>query len=703
MTCLNMGDQHAESIVDTPHVSEQELSEKDCPTTHEIPLASTEEELDTGAITKGNCYWHPGVLSRFPWLGFAALCGVILCLGASTLVLALSNHKTQTKTYWTRAWPKAVAPNVLISIFSSLSSILFGIAISETLHKHSCTLFVKILTSLLGNGIAIAWWRRVSAGGTIKDLNRSWQFSSSMREILLSGKAFNTIALTALVAKMTLVDSALLQKAIGTYTMEEYIGQKPWVVYGYINETFPSTGIGLENSSAGSVLQDWFNQDIRIWQTGGGVYPNQFSTYKATLAEKKNKITGKTEAAEDYFNGSVAYTRMNGAGLQFDCLDPVTEWINISALASPLQNNSTGSDRQLLFAIDFTVHHGFAGTVPESPGSWMNNTDYIVMKTAYSRAHEATSGTNVGQCHAELISQTCRLRAAVIAYPVELSQRGQEMSWTARTGTDDDYDDDAANFYHFNQTEKQQNYFFVDHVIDLKDYPDPPSPSGKSRNNTYSGLAVGLQMSLGAYAFVSRSSSLNSYDLNHTGAAQTYPQNVPLDGQCNYNFSSPIDGGEDLLGPWLSNGPKSEFVDPGLVGKINSIMFGLATDVAGLDPNNNYNDQYFYNASMWADTVHYKSNFSYMGGAIASTLLCILCVLPSYYGYWELGRKVTLGPFEIAAAFRAPDLHHAMHANAPVDKLMEEIGERRVQFGQIVGGEHAGRIGIADAEYVVRV
>ena len=240
-------------------------------------------------------------------------------------------------------------------------------------------------------------------------------------------------------------------------------------------------------------------------------------------------------------------------------------------------------------------------------------------------------------------------------------------------------------------------------MVDLEDYPGSTSSSGKSQNNTYSGLAVGLQMSLGGYAYVSKSGIPRSYDLNQTGTAQTYLQNVPLDGQCNFNFSSPINGGEDLLGPWLSNGPKSEFVDPGLVGKINSIMFGLATDVAGLDPNNNYDDQYFYNASMWADTVHYRSNFSYMGGAIASTLFCIFCVLPSYYGYWELGRKVTLGPFEIAAAFRAPDLHHTTYANAPVDKLMNEIGERRVQFGQIVGGEHAGRIGIADAEYVRRV
>ena len=124
-----------------------------------------------------------------------------------------------------------------------------------------------------------------------------------------------------------------------------------------------------------------------------------------------------------------------------------------------------------------------------------------------------------------------------------------------------------------------------------------------------------------------------------------------------------------------------------------------------MDPSNTYdeNTMFYYNASIWADTIHYRTNFWYMGGAIASTLLCIACVLPSYYGFWQLGRKVTLGPFEIAAAFRAPNLHHETHANAPVDRLIEEVGGREVRFGQIVAGSDAGRIGIAESEFVQRV
>lgn len=42
-------------------------------------------------------------------------------------------------------------------------------------------------------------------------------------------------------------------------------------------------------------------------------------------------------------------------------------------------------------------------------------------------------------------------------------------------------------------------------------------------------------------------------------------------------------------------------------------------------------------------TVVYHSNMPWLWAAIASLLFCVACVLPSYYGFWKLGRKVTLG------------------------------------------------------------
>lgn len=111
----------------------EDYSEKKQPITHTTPITPTEDDLEKGDESDANSHehWQPGFFAQFPWLGLGALGGVILCLVASVLVLVFSNNQTQTRTLDHRPWPKAVAPNVLISIFNSVANICFGIAISR--------------------------------------------------------------------------------------------------------------------------------------------------------------------------------------------------------------------------------------------------------------------------------------------------------------------------------------------------------------------------------------------------------------------------------------------------------------------------------------------------------------------------------------------------------------------------------------------
>jgi hypothetical protein len=74
------------------------------------------------------------------------------------------------------------------------------------------------LTKVLGNGVAIAWWRKMLKGSaTIKDLHRSWSFSTSIKNIAFAGKYFNLIVLAALTTKLTIIDSTLMQKVFLNY------------------------------------------------------------------------------------------------------------------------------------------------------------------------------------------------------------------------------------------------------------------------------------------------------------------------------------------------------------------------------------------------------------------------------------------------------------------------------------------------------
>lgn len=136
-------------------------------------------------------------------------------------------------------------------------------------------------------------------------------------------------------------------------------------------------------------------------------------------------------------------------------------------------------------------------------------------------------------------------------------------------------------------------------------------------------------------------------------------------------------------------------------------MFSISIDALGYITDLNYNSSDTsslskYDAIGYSDNIHYVTRNPYMWGAFASMLCCILCVLRTYYGYWQLGRNVTLGPFEIANAFRAPVLDHSQAANAVVNDLIKEIGDRQVKYGEMVTSGDAGRLAIAEPEAVRR-
>jgi hypothetical protein len=107
-----------------------------------------------------------------------------------------------------------------------------------------------------------------------------------------------------------------------------------------------------------------------------------------------------------------------------------------------------------------------------------------------------------------------------------------------------------------------------------------------------------------------------------------------------------------------------------------------------------------YNGSMGLEDVYYVTNWWYGGAAMITIFLCMLLVLPAYWKFWELGRDVTLGPIEIAGAFQAPILDHPTTAGrGEVKAFVKDIGDRRIQYGE-VQGQH--RLGVAGPSEIRR-
>lgn len=78
------------------------------------------------------------------------------------------------------------------------------------------------------------------------------------------------------------------------------------------------------------------------------------------------------------------------------------------------------------------------------------------------------------------------------------------------------------------------------------------------------------------------------------------------------------------------------------------------------------------------------------------TVMCVAClaIAPTYWGWWRLGRKVSMSPLEIARAFDAPVLREAPH-NATGDDVKKILGPKRVNLAPAsAGGTQEERIAL---------
>lgn len=85
----------------------------------------------------------------------------------------------------------------------------------------------------------------------------------------------------------------------------------------------------------------------------------------------------------------------------------------------------------------------------------------------------------------------------------------------------------------------------------------------------------------------------------------------------------------------------------------------------------------------------YVSNYAFLAAGGAVMLLAVIGVMPLFYGFWDLGRDVTLSPIETAKAFGAPVLDtEGVSSNATATAIAKsETGRLLVQYGEVRGSE----------------
>jgi hypothetical protein len=130
------------------------------------------------------------------------------------------------------------------------------------------------------------------------------------------------------------------------------------------------------------------------------------------------------------------------------------------------------------------------------------------------------------------------------------------------------------------------------------------------------------------------------------------------------------------------NGCNVTWSDPteDLLAGARELAFRVALNTA--NPSNATNLQPLLNGIQARNVLVYRSNFTNLGIALIFTLLGFFCVLPTFFGWWRMGRTVSMSPLEIAKAFGVAKLE-GVDSNAKASKLLKDVGSVSVRYGAV--------------------
>ena len=581
--------------------------------------------------------WQPGFWNRFPWLGCCALLTVLLASASAVFVLLLSDGRPETR------WSKLLPPNVILAGLNNVANIAIGIAV--------------------GQGIAIAWWRRSLKGATMKELHHTWSFSTGLGAVLLRFNYFNAVALAALTTKFTIIDGLLFQKA--STALLEAAPVKTINMTSQAWTQFPFTGaLNSDGTSTAFQMYSFTHDFVHLLDAMDGTMKGTFN--------------GFTECE------GLCMTNVTGVGFAIDCQETKSNVdygeTAISAYKTAAVNSTSNTTNPFLFQQYndlplFSVGYTQEWPSPQKDYSWISMNFTHIEPQGYDENapdghqadHEVHSVAN-GSCPSVLTKTTCELRPALINYPLTLQNISSEflnvteafLGWNA-----------TANSYSakYSPSDHQMHNFTVVKYLDLKEQPAP------SQLTQLGGIQLALQISLGGA--VSLSYGPNGWGAEQNGTLGSIRElERPEPFMCNWVYTNPMNY---------------------LLQQLNTLTFLLMNDPYVVNDDHVYDWEKTHgkvpglknittSGPQFSDVITYRSRWPYLYGALASTLVCILCVSPSYWGFWELGREVSLSPFEIAAAMGTPMLGSSHGDSGHVNQVLRTAGSRRIQYGRMGNG-----------------
>ncbi|KAI4678099.1 uncharacterized protein J4E88_006618 [Alternaria novae-zelandiae] len=482
---------------------------------------------------------------------------------------------------------------------------------------------------------------------------KDWPFYA----IVTSGRYFNLVALAALMTKFAVVDSTLFQKATRTIVTQqkEYANS---TMTGWVERDWPANFGGIPGA------------DGHI-KTVDAAWASVLDAYNGKLANSKvHDSLNDTASFFDCPYRQECSGAIEGLGFAFDC---TTEYEDVDYGLRQWERSESFGTPHLLWDVKFRP-------------SWASETKTYASIELEMRYVDSHAGEDEHSCPGTMNIRTCDIRPAVVRYPFTVMVPSKEeldggnIVTHVKFFNDDRFWSTGTNLNDITQIDDLK----VLNTAKLNEYFNETSTVGALAyimNNLYESSA---NISHGStWDIVARGASAQSI---------FYAESDEAEDRCWYNIKKP--GRDD---------PTIE-----LLRKLNTLSFVTSLYIKGA-PTTDVDERKALGMASQNITIsvtgiveEYLTSSAYVFGALAATFITVILVLPVYWGFWQLGRKVTLGPLEISQAFGAPiiapDKMKAYHGD--FDQVLEDVGDRGVQYGQLSNAP-PGQMGLAEPERVV--
>ncbi|KAK1831947.1 hypothetical protein QBC39DRAFT_371333 [Podospora conica] len=638
--------------------------------------------------------WAAGVWERFPWQPFLNALVTILCAVACVVVLRLSDGAN------TDDW--SVRPSVLVSIFTAVGNASLRYAVGE--------------------GFQMAWWSKATATPrTVGRLHEYYAHGTSVLAAGLSLRKPSFIALATLLASILAIDGPLLQRASSTRLVERQVPSTPVTItlgtqmpFGYTGKEFAGDSVALStrplvNPGFATVFSE-YSQRVPI--SAAAVAPGQCI----------GVCEGEIEAM----------------GLWKTCTS------SEEIIVAPGMNISRAFVNRTLFLVDIfhqtqyspintldRTHTKIAEDSPSNSRDPPEDVPYIALNITYSPL-PANGTRRVGR-------HVCRLYSARRRYPVRITN-----DTTPGEGALLSSGDQAGGILSLTDS----STFIEDSIQNVRHAVTslglPPTTEGPGPIQPYhlslttlpyffpdlscSGLYLcPMQSTLGGLSSAVQdvlSANIRSSpgDIDYVVTMQGSLPNQLIKESPTVGFNNTLAfTGIPVQNPVLTRIGWDDPTDL-IMAAFDEIMLRTAVATAHLDvlqnvtwmyansnrntvpaPARNGSDAERYRLMPAAQTVNmsqkrtiqvFVSNYAFLAAGVAVMLVAVVGVLPLFYGFWALGRNVTLSPIETAKAFGAPVLDtEGVSSNATATAIAKsETGRLLVRYGEVSGSEERGGV-----------